>query len=212
MGNLETISLIILVFWLIIVIIAGIVKNKDNMLVNGIGVVLTIALIIVTIMLLMKYIPIFFLYLTKMASKLDAVVIVALITGTLTVISSALSKFLEYRQDNIRYLVSKREKSYLRFIEMIYKKLSSGLDNSQYDHKDFVKDFYAICGELTLWGSKSVVNKIFLLCGKINDDESISKIIDDIMNEMRKDLGVGKTANGKILDLIIKDKSDQKTQ
>lgn len=58
-------------------------------------------------------------------SNMDAVVTVALITGGVSifgvVISSIVSKIIEYRQNIKRFLYEKKEEPYLEFIEMVYK-------------------------------------------------------------------------------------------
>lgn len=62
--------------------------------------------------------------LTDVASKLDAVIIVALITGVVSIIgviiSSVVSKIVDYRKSRQEYLTQKREKPYGEFVEMIY--------------------------------------------------------------------------------------------
>ena len=63
------------------------------------------------------YLRSFFIWINQVASKMDAVVAVALITGSLSVlgvvISSIISKILEYRQNTKRYLYEKKEEPYL---------------------------------------------------------------------------------------------------
>jgi len=58
-------------------------------------------------------------------SKQDAVVIVALITGTVSligvIISSVVSKVIDYRKNCQEYLAQKREKPYGEFVDMVYK-------------------------------------------------------------------------------------------
>ncbi|MDR3765565.1 MAG: hypothetical protein Q3Y08_00810, partial [Butyricicoccus sp.] len=61
--------------------------------------------------------------------KLDAVVIVALITGAVSivgvVISSVIAKFIEYKKNRQNYLTQKRETPYGEFVDMIYKVLET---------------------------------------------------------------------------------------
>lgn len=65
------------------------------------------------------------LKLSAIASNLDAVVIVALITGLVSIvgviISSIISKIVDYQKNRQEYLAHKREKPYGEFVEMIYK-------------------------------------------------------------------------------------------
>ena len=70
-------------------------------------------------------------------SNMDSVVIVAVITGGISIvtviISSVISKLIEYKQITKRYLYEKREKLYSEFIEMVYKlQLSNKNGNGEY--------------------------------------------------------------------------------
>ena len=68
-------------------------------------------------------------WISTVASTLDAVVIVALITGAVSIvgviISSIVAKSLEYRKARREYLAQKREKPYSDFVAMYYKILMS---------------------------------------------------------------------------------------
>ena len=64
-------------------------------------------------------------WLTSLTSKLDAVIIVALITGCVSIvsvlISSIVAKRIEYNRSRQEYLAKKREDPYGQFVDMIYK-------------------------------------------------------------------------------------------
>lgn len=64
-------------------------------------------------------------WLSDMASKMDAVVIVAFITGMVSIIgviiSSIVAKIIDYRKSRQDYLAKKRKVPYGEFVEMIYK-------------------------------------------------------------------------------------------
>lgn len=70
-------------------------------------------------------VPRFINWLASLASGLDAVVIVALITGTVSIvgviISSVVAKLIDYRKSRQDYLAKKREEPYGEFVDMIYK-------------------------------------------------------------------------------------------
>jgi ABC-type multidrug transport system fused ATPase/permease subunit len=74
--------------------------------------------------------------LTQVASNMDVVVIVALITGSISilsvVISSIVSKIIEYRQNTKRYLYEKKEEPYSEFIEMVYKIQENAKETKEY--------------------------------------------------------------------------------
>ncbi|MDE6021309.1 MAG: hypothetical protein K2H01_10005, partial [Ruminococcus sp.] len=62
--------------------------------------------------------------LSNIASKLDAVVIVALITGGVSIISvvftTVIAKIIDYKQNRREYLTQKREMPYGEFVDMVY--------------------------------------------------------------------------------------------
>ena len=159
-------------------------------------------------MLIYKYIPIGLRYLFKKASKLEAIVIVALITGTLTFLTTAISKISDYKQEKSKFLMNKREASYAKFIKIVCKTLLNGKTGSEYHQDEMTKDLNEISGELTLWGSKEVVNKFIEFRNKSANNNASKNLLfnlEDIINEMRKDLGVGKTNKGKLLSIFIND-------
>lgn len=64
-------------------------------------------------------------WLASLASKLDAVIIVALITGCVSIvgvlISSIIAKRIDYKRSRQEYLAKKREEPYGQFVDMVYK-------------------------------------------------------------------------------------------
>ncbi len=96
-------------------------------------------------------------------SKLDAVVIVALITGMVSivgvVISSIVAKFIEYRKNRQNYLAQKREIPYGEFVDMIYKVQGTIKNKKSYTQEEMIADISKFSKQLTLWGSHRVVNK-----------------------------------------------------
>lgn len=151
-------------------------------------------------------------WLSTFASKLDAVVIVALITGTVSltgvIISSIISKIIEYKKQRQMYLAQKREKSYGAFVEMVYKIQQNNKKTGSYTEQEMIRDMISFSQELTLWGSKKVADKWveFRLNG--DNPEYAQKnifVLEDIMNEMRKDMGVKRTKKGKLLSFFVND-------
>ena len=72
------------------------------------------------------------------------------------------------------------------------------------------QDILGFSQELTLWGSKNVVKKwnnfrgMTLTLEKRESKDCII-LMEDIMNEMRKDLGLKKTKKGELLGFFIND-------
>ncbi len=146
-------------------------------------------------------------------SKLDSVVLVALITGSVSLVgvlfTSVISKIIDYRQSRRDYLNQKREKSYGQFVDMYFKIHENAKGISKYPEKDMVKDMFDFSRELTLWGSNRVVKKWidFRLNGYKQDEEAIYRI-EKILFEMRKDFGFIKMKKGTLLKMIVNDYDD----
>ncbi|CDA79106.1 hypothetical protein [Negativibacillus massiliensis] len=145
-------------------------------------------------------------------SKLDAVVIVALITGMVSivgvVISSIVAKFIEYRKNRQNYLAQKREIPYGEFVDMIYKVQGTIKNKKSYTQEEMIADISKFSKQLTLWGSHRVVNKWVKFRENGTDPESAKKnllLMEDIMNEMRHDLGLRRVKQGKLLAFFIND-------
>lgn len=154
-------------------------------------------------------------WISTAASTLDAVIIVALIAGAVSitgvVISSIFAKSLEYRKERREYLTQKREKPYGEFIDMVYKLQQDGKNGNKYTREEMVNDLMTFSKEITLWGSPSVVDKW------VEFKENASKnadgldniwLTEEIMNEMRKDLGLRKVKKGNLLSFFINDIKD----
>lgn len=110
--------------------------------------------------------------LSNIATKTDAVIIVALLTGAVSivgvVISSIVAKSLEYKQKTQRYLYEKREEPYSQFIDMVYKMQKNVREDGEYTQDEMLKDILMFSQKLTLWGSSKVVKNglLFVLIRK----------------------------------------------
>ena len=148
---------------------------------------------------------------------MDAVVTVALITGSLSFlsvfISSIVSKILEYKQNTKRYLYEKKEAPYSEFIDMVYR-IQANIDNEEYNNKGLVDDVYSFSKKLTLWGSNGVIKKwlefreLSLNQEDDSDNENNNLIkLEEIIFEIRKDMGQKKRGlkQGDILKFFITD-------
>lgn len=151
-------------------------------------------------------------WLSTLSSKLDAVVIVALITGMVSlvgvVISSVVAKSLEYKKARNEYLAHKREKAYGEFVNMVYKIQQNGKKPGTYSEEEMLKDLYSFSQEITLWGSSSVVNKwVKFRENGLNPQAAYENlfVMEDIMNEMRKDMGLKKVQKGNLLAFFVND-------
>ena len=152
--------------------------------------------------------------LIQLSSKADAVIIVALITGGVSilgvVLSSIVSKILEYRQSINRYLYEKREEPYSDFIEMVYKLQQKIKTEESYTEEEMIADVLKFSKKLTLWGSDSVIKKWLKFRENGQDltkkDENLF-VLEDIIFEIRNDMGQkrGKLRKGDLLSFFIND-------
>lgn len=138
-------------------------------------------------------------WLSSIASKLDAVVIVALITGAVSItgviISSIVAKSIDYKKARRAYLAQKREEPYGEFVEMVYKIQQNIKKPNSYTDEQMISDISKFSKRITLWGSRKVANKWVKFRENGANPNASQKnlfVLEDIMNEMRKDLGVKK--------------------
>jgi hypothetical protein len=151
-------------------------------------------------------------WLSNMANKLDAVVIVALITGAVSIIgvvlSSIISKWIEYKQKRREYLYKKREEPYESFIGMVYRLLEQSKTGREYEEDEMLGDINEFSQKLTLWGSNDVVKKWIKFREEsrqnINGKENLL-FMENIMYAMRKDMGLKRMKRGKLLAIFIND-------
>lgn len=226
--------IIICVCSLLVIFICWIIgKYRDKKIINGVGdfsnrhphlnLIIGLALIIIigTIYFVVVYYAFFYLgceintlvdWVSNTASKMDAVVIVALITGTLSIIgviiSSIVAKIIDYKKSRQEYLARKREVPYGEFVEMIYK-LQQNIKNSGfYTEEMMLDDLSKFSKQITLWGSSTVVNKwVKFRENGTNPDSATDNLflMEEIMNEMRKDLGLKKVKKGHLLAFFVND-------
>ena len=148
-------------------------------------------------------------------SSMDSVVIVAIITGGISIvtvlISSVISKFIEYRQITKRYLYEKREKPYSEFISMVYKlQMSNKNGNGEYTQIEMINDIANFSQALTLWGSSRVIKK-WIMFRELSHDKTVAMqnlfLLEEIVFEIRKDMGQRKKGlkQGDLLSFFVND-------
>ncbi len=151
-------------------------------------------------------------WLATITSTLDAVVVVALITGTVSIIgviiSSIVAKIIEHKHKTREYLTQKREQSYGEFVEMVYKLQQNGKNGFTYTPKEMIEDLSKFSRQLTLWGSPKIVNRWVQFRENGLNPQTAGKnlfLLEEIMNEMRKDLGLKKVKKGNLLAFFVND-------
>lgn len=136
-------------------------KNNDSIILKSILLLLLIVDCYYLGLYFIEYIPTFVVtiitFLHTMTSTLDAVVLVALITGVITLLNSFYSKYSESKNKRREYLASKRETPYSEFIELVNKVSQQGNNRCTYSEDDMLKDINSFNSKLILWGSPNVV-------------------------------------------------------
>ena len=190
---------------------------KINFLLGVILLLLLIAIALIIITYIFKLIGNGFTflvdYLENFVNTTDQVIIVALITGGLSVlgvvISSIIAKIVEYKYNIKKYLYDKREVPYEQFIDMVYKIM----EDTKKQPKDRMteEEMRTLVSEfskgLTLWGSNRVAKKwIKYRTQSVAGDPNVLFLLEDIIYEMRRDVGLRrKMKKGEILSFFIND-------
>lgn len=154
-------------------------------------------------------------FLKKFMTTTDKVIIVAMITGTVSIIgvvfTSIIAKIVDYRYNVKKYLYDKREVPYEQFISMIYTimedtKKPVGKRMTQSELDKIVSEFSQ---GLTLWGSNKVVQKWIKYRKAATDNpnlENLLLLLEDIIYEIRRDIGQRKRMRkGDMLSIFIND-------
>ena len=150
-------------------------------------------------------------YLQNMTSSVDVVVLVALITGSITLLNSFYSRYSEQKNKKREYLATKREGPYSDLFTVIHKVSLSVKGDFVYSNEDMIKDINDFNSKLSLWGSPKVVKKWndfrqkSIESNKQLEPKELLNAVEEVMNEMRKDLGSKSTKKGELLSIFIND-------
>ena len=120
-----------------------------------------------------------------MTSTLDAVVLVALITGTITLLNSFYSRYSDQKNKKREYLASKREGPYSDLFAMMQKISRREKDGFVYTIDEARKDIDEFNSKLSLWGSPKVVKKWVEFRKKcIENEEQLGR--NDLLKEVEE--------------------------
>lgn len=164
---------------------------------------------------LYTYVPIIYSYivdyLINIATSIDVVILVAIITGLASIVTSSVRGFVENKNKRREYLSAKREEPYREFIELFNKMLNNGKNNYEYSTEEMTKDINDFNSKLTLWGSPKVVKKWNEYRNKtLNEEQNVTPeeilyLLEEVMNQMRNDLGVKSVGKKNLLSIFIND-------
>lgn len=147
-------------------------------------------------------------------STLDAAIIVALITGCVSIFTvvfgAILKEYLAYRFKKLEFLRNRREIPYRKLIEINFKMVQKSQRGEEYTSKEMFDDFYEFGQELTLWGSTKAIklwDEWRLAPHKGNTDGTeLLLLMEKSLFQLRRDMGQkGGLAKGDILKLYIND-------
>lgn len=152
-------------------------------------------------------------FLKKIVSTTDKVIIVAMITGSVSilgvVISSIIAKIVDYRFNVKKYLYDKREVPYEQFIDMVYRIMEdvNKPENDRMPESEMQKMVSEFSKGLTLWGSNRVAKKWIKYRKQCQDGSAQNLfLLEEIIYEMRRDVGLRrKMKKGNILSFFIND-------
>lgn len=189
---------------------------KLNMLISLFIVFATLAFLAccayLIIILIHNGVNFFIDWLKNLTSTLDTVIVVALITGLVSIIgvifTSIIAKVIDAKHKRRDYLTHKREIPYGEFVDMVYKLQMSKKSVHKYTQEEMLDDISKFSRQITLWGSPKVVDKwVKFRENGLNPKAAIDNLflLEDIMNEMRKDLGLKKVNKGNLLAFFIND-------
>lgn len=154
-------------------------------------------------------------FLKKFVSTTDKVIVVAMITGMVSIVgvvfTSVIAKIIDYRYNVKKYLYDKREVPYEQFISIIYAIMEDTRKpvNEQMTEYEKTKMMSEFSKGLTLWGSNKVVKK-WLKYRKASLENMSPKssllLLEDIIYEIRRDVGQRKKlGKGDMLSIFIND-------
>lgn len=140
------------------------------------------------------------------SSKLDAVIIVALITAAVTIISGIVSKIIDFKQKRREYLSQKKEEPYAEFINVYFKMQEKVSKKEIYLPDEMFNDIQKFQKKLMLWGSNRVVKAwIEYRANAGTDGMNALFYMEKILYAIRKDMGYKNLGKGKLLSMSIND-------
>jgi hypothetical protein len=150
-------------------------------------------------------------FLKTFVSTTDKVVVVAIITSGVSIITVMISsfggKYLEYKQSIKKYLYEKKKEPYEEFIKIFYELMRNREDFSE---KNATEKLFLPSEKLTMWGSNKVI-KEWLKFRKFPQNtanpQDVLFCAENILFAIRKDMGQKKFGlkKGDLLSFIIND-------
>ncbi|WP_165253098.1 hypothetical protein [Adlercreutzia sp. ZJ304] len=150
-------------------------------------------------------------------STLDAAIVVALITGAVSIFTvvcgAIINNVLSNKHKQQEYLREHREKPYTQLVEIFYKMLESTKSGNEYTQDAILKDMMEFNQGLTLWGSSKAIQKWdewrLISSKQLSDPYAVLHGMEKVLMQLRKDMGEKhKLKQGDLLKLFVNDYDD----
>lgn len=145
--------------------------------------------------------------------SLDVAIVVALITGTISIMTVVIGGIASNNQRKEYYLRQHRGTPYQKLVEMVYKMMAKGKNPESYSEEELFNDFSEFSQALTLWGSPKAIQQ-WNEWRKANtggkpDPKELLFAMERIMMQLRAGMGQkGGLKKGDLLRLFINDLDD----
>ncbi len=164
-----------------------------------------------------------FLNFTEKIASLETVLIIAVISGAITVsgiiINSIISvyvKLLEHRNSVKSELRKQMKEPYDKFVSLLFDMLMSDKGGAQISEQELMNRMIVFSKEITLWGSNNVVKKWSeYRNATVKSPEETLFYIENVLFAIRKDLGIKngfwfkkELQKGDLLSLFVNDIKD----
>ena len=145
--------------------------------------------------------------------SLDVAIVVALITGTISIMTVVVGGIASNNQRKQYYPRQHREAPYQKLVEMVYKMVAKGKNPESYSETELISDFNEFSQALTLCGSPKAIKQWNgwrqANTGGMPDPEKLLFTMERIMMQLRADMGQkGRLKKGDLLKLFINDLDD----
>lgn len=150
-------------------------------------------------------------------SSMDAAIVVAFVTGCVSIVTvvlgTLLNSYLAYRQKEREYLRAHREDTYRQLISMFVRVLKRSKVRAEYSQDEMLEDIYTFTENLMLWGSADAIKLWSEWRIKAGNNPTPKELMfgqEQIILQLRKDMGQKrKLPQGSILKLFINDVDEQ---
>lgn len=118
-----------------------------------------LAICAVVLGLLIRFAAVGLALLCNAMGSLDVTIVVALITGTISIMTVVVGGIVSNNQRKQYYLRQYREAPYQKLVEMVYKMMAKGKNPESYSEEELLNDFSEFSQALTLWGSPKAIKQ-----------------------------------------------------